>query len=173
MPSASVAGIGRAAAPPRSAAQDFPALSNAEACPARSCDNTAPPSVEGQGSAFPESRMILRDFSPDKQNGGGRRTDLPGSTSRRLGSPPYLPEAVAKPSAQRQFGVCGAQRACWQNGAMTPNQVSSKTRCFGSQLIENTRSRHETSVNFFQCAEIVPKPKVTRKCLRVEFDATY
>ena len=130
MPSASVEGIGRADAPPRALAQGFPALSNAEARPARTCDNAVPSSVEGHGSAFPESRTMLRDLSPDKKAGAQRPADLPGSTSRRLGSPSSLPEAVAEPSAERQFGVCGAPRACWQNGAMTPNQVSRKTSCF-------------------------------------------
>jgi len=101
MLSASVAGIGRADAPPRALAQGFPALSNA-------------------------------DESPDRKT--------------------------------------AAQRACWQNGAMTPIQVSRKTSCFASQLIENTRSRHETSDNFLRCAKTAPNSTSTRQSWRVEID---
>ena len=65
----------------------------------------------------------------------------------------------------------GAQRACRQNAAMTPNQVSRKTSCFASQLIENTRSRHETSDNFLRCAKTAPNSTSTRQSWRVESDA--
>ena len=140
MPSASVAGIGRADAPPRFAARDFPALSNAEA-------------------------------RPDKQNGAQHHTALPKAVQKGLPVSTVSRAWEIRPGwLQRQFGVCGAPRACWQNGAMTPNQVSRKTSCFASQLIENTRSRHETSDNFLRCAKTAPNSTSTQQSCQVEID---
>ena len=125
-----------------------------EATAQRAAAKAAP--VEGQG------------FSPDNRTNAKHRT--------------FLPEAVAKPAAQRQIaarraaGICqqDAPRTCsGQAGATTSKRVSNESRCFGVQLLEDTRSRHRKSVNFSRFAKTGPSSASTRQSCRIELTATH
>ena len=121
--------------------------------------------VRNAGSAEPH-----RTATPLPPEGQGFSPD----TRADAKCPPALPKAVAKSLTKRQSVFRDMQQNRQQDAGATPaKQVTIKTRCFHSQLTENTRPRHQKGVNFSRAAESAPQWISTRQLCRIETSASH